>query len=82
MTHAETSRLPDWKPALTAIVLILGWVAYWYGDTLEAMGQIWWRSETYAHGLVVPPITLWLIWRERHRLSTLEASPTLWFVLP
>lgn len=82
MNQVEHSQLPDWKPALTAITLILGWIAYWYAGSLGAMAQIWWRSDTYAHGLVVPPITIWLIWRERHRLAGFQAQPTPWFVLP
>ena len=82
MTPPEESHLPSWKPTLSVIVLILSWIGYWYWGTLEAMAQIWWRSETYAHGLVVPPITLWLIWRERHRLATFQPKPTHWFALP
>lgn len=82
MNQVEHSQLPDWKPALTAITLILGWIAYWYAGSLGAMAQIWWRSDTYAHGLVVPPIALWLIWRERHRLAGFQTQPTPWFVLP
>lgn len=82
MTRPEESLLLSWKPALTAIILILSWIGYWYWGTLEAMAQIWWRSETYAHGLVVPPITLWLIWRERHRLASFQPQPTYWFFLP
>jgi exosortase A len=82
MTLPEESRLPGWKPALTLIVLILSWIGYWYWGTLDAMAQIWWRSETYAHGLVVPPITLWLIWRERHRLAFFQPRSTYWFALP
>jgi len=72
----------SWKPTLMAILVILSWIGYWYWGTLEAMAQIWWRSETYAHGLIVPPITLWLIWRERHRLVLSQPRPTYWLVLP
>lgn len=81
MTCPEES-LSSWKLAGTAILLILSWIGYWYWGTLEAMAQIWWRSETYAHGLIVPPITLWLIWRERHRLAFFLPRPTYWFALP
>ncbi len=33
-----------------------------------SMVAIWARSETFAHGFVVAPISLWLIWRMRDRL--------------
>lgn len=81
MTRTDESHIPGWKPVLTAIMLILSWIGYWYWDSLEAMAQIWWRSETYAHGLVVPPITLWLIWRGRHRLALFQPRPTYWIAL-
>jgi exosortase A len=81
MTRPEESRPPNWIPALITIILILSWIGYWYWGSLEAMAQIWWRSETYAHGLVVPPISLWLIWRERHRLAAFQPQPTYWFAL-
>ena len=73
---------PNWKPTLVAIALILLWIGYWYWGTLEAMAQIWWRSETYAHGLIVPPIALWLIWRDRKRPAALAPHATLWFAIP
>ncbi|MBT9521142.1 MAG: exosortase A [Dechloromonas sp.] len=72
----------NWKPTLVAIALILLWIGYWYWGTLEAMAQIWWRSETYAHGLIVPPIALWLIWRDRQRPAALAPHATLWFAIP
>lgn len=76
------SQLPNWKPTLTAIVAILLWIGYWYWGTLEAMAQIWWRSETYTHGLIVPPIALWLIWRDRQRPATVQPQATGWAALP
>jgi exosortase A len=68
-----------WKYSLTALALILIWIGYWYWDTLVAMAQIWWRSDTYAHGLIVPPISIWLIWRDRELLTPLRPEPTFWF---
>lgn len=82
MTQTEESQSPSWKLVVILIILILSWVGYWYWGSLETMAQIWWRSDTYAHGLVVPPISLWLIWRERHRLAAFQPQPTYWFVLP
>jgi exosortase A len=69
-----------WKNSLIVLALIQIWIGYCYWDTLEAMAQIWWRSETYAHGLIVPPISLWLIWRDRERLMSLRPEATFWFV--
>lgn len=65
---------------MIALALIQIWIGYCYWDTLVAMAQIWWRSETYAHGLIVPPISIWLIWRDREQLIPLRPEPTFWFV--
>lgn len=70
----------SWKYSLIALALIQIWIGYCYWDTLVAMAQIWWRSETYAHGLIVPPISIWLIWRDREQLIPLRPEPTFWFV--
>jgi len=46
------------------------------------MVGIWWRSETFAHCLLVLPITLWLIWRRRDELAALTPRPQPWVLLP
>lgn len=81
MNQHLASAEVSWKQTLTAILMIFSWIGYWYWGTLEAMAQIWLRSETYAHGLIVPPITLWLIWRDRHRLATVQPTPAFGFAL-
>ena len=52
-----------WKIyAFTAI----GFVALLLGvfhETFQSMVSIWWRSETFAHGFLIFPISIWLIWR-------------------
>jgi exosortase len=45
------------------------------------MVSIWSRSDTFAHAFLVPPIALWLIWRQRERLATLDARPCMWMLL-
>lgn len=59
---------------LAVILVILGL----YRETALSMAVIWARSETFAHGFLVLPISLWLIWRIRNRLAALEPSPCFW----
>lgn len=80
MNSMVASPSPKWKSTLSAIMLILIWVGYWYWHTLEAMAQIWWRTETYTHGLIVPLISFWLIWRDRFRLVAFQPQTTIWFL--
>jgi exosortase A len=70
-----------WRAALAALMLVLAWVLFWYWDTLMAMVTIWVRSETFTHAFLVPPISLWLIWRQRRLLSTLPPSINWWMPL-
>ena len=72
----------DWRKALLLLLATITWVLFWYWDTARAMVAIWARSDTYAHAFIVPPISLWLIWRKRHELARLKPEPTLWLVLP
>ncbi|MCL2656750.1 MAG: exosortase A [Betaproteobacteria bacterium] len=46
-----------------------------FHSTLEAMISIWSQSETFAHGFVVFPISLGLLWNLRHRLERITWRP-------
>lgn len=46
---------------LFALALAFVLAAWW--DTVVHIATIVWRDEAYSHGLLVPPIALWLIWR-------------------
>ena len=72
----------SWAQVLPLLFGLIVWIFFWYRDTALAMVAIWARADTYAHALVVPPISLWLIWRKRHELSFLRPEPTLWLILP
>lgn len=61
----RTALSPAWKQALPLLLGLIAWLIYWYWNTAAAMVSIWLRSETYTHAFIVPPITLWLIWRQR-----------------
>lgn len=59
---------------LTAV--LLGW-----HETAREMVSIWWRSGTFTHAFLVPPISAWLIWRKRHDLAALPSRPVSWMPL-
>ncbi len=59
-----------WAPVLFAGLLLLG-----FYPTTESMVSIWLRSETFAHGFLIFPISLWLIWDDRARLATISMKP-------
>ena len=55
--------------AVVAVVFVLLW------PTFFSMAEVWERSETFAHGYLIFPISLWLIWRRREALATLTPHP-------
>ena len=65
-----------------ALALTFVWVVGWYWATAQEIAGIWWRSDTFAHGLVVLPIFAWLVWRARERITGLQLQPTAWMALP
>lgn len=70
-----------WRQALPALLLLLAWVLFLYRDTGIAMVTIWARSETFTHAFLVPPIVLWLVWRQRRRLAEQTPQPAPGIVL-
>jgi len=56
-----------------ASLLGLTWI---YRETAQSLFELWQSSETYAHGFIIFPISLFLIWRERARLNTITPRPS------
>ena len=74
---------PLWRHAALALCVVLTWILFLYRDTALGMLMIWSRSDTFAHGFLVPPMVLWLVWRQRFTLVTLTpraSNSALWVV--
>jgi exosortase A len=82
MANTDRTTNPAWRIALPLLLFALGWILFWYRDTVVAMVSIWFRSETFTHALLVPPISLWLIWRRRQVLVALPPTPAPLLLLP
>ncbi|HEX8603379.1 MAG TPA: exosortase A [Pseudoduganella sp.] len=67
----DTPPVAQWWIAGIAVLLPL--LAYF--GTAASIVSIWERSETFAHGFVIVPITLWLVWRRRAQLALLPVRP-------
>ena len=61
--------------ALAAATVL--WMLAWLGETVVAIVAIWSKSDTFAHGFLIVPISAWLIWRRRHVVAALEQRPGL-----
>ena len=67
-----------WRRAATLAVLasLLTLGLFW--PTAWSMVETWWQRETFTHGFLVVPITLWLIWHRRRHLAAVVPTAS-WF---
>ena len=72
----------SWQSAKFVIVGVIAVLVLLYLDTASAMVTIWYRSETFTHAFIVPPIASWLIWRRRQELAHLVPKPSPLLLLP
>ena len=73
---ATTPRTGWWLPAgVTIGVLLLLTAIFW--PTFLSMEEVWARSETFAHGYLIVPISIWLIWRKRDELARIRPRADL-----
>lgn len=66
----------------SVMLAVLAWVLVWYSGTAQEVFSIWWRSDTFAHGLLVLPISAWLAWRNKDRLIGLQIRPAAVMAVP
>ncbi len=54
----------------------VAWLLLWYAHTADSLVAIWKRSETFAHGFLVFPISAWLVWGKRAQLRMQPLQPS------
>jgi len=66
------------RRSLLFLIIGIGVVLTVYRDSFLSMQAIWSRSDTYAHGYFILPISLYLIYRQRLKIQGLPVRPNLW----
>lgn len=69
-----------WRKTTWALGLIILALLLAYHTTVMGLVEIWSRSDTFTHGFLVMPISLWLVWRQRSELLQLTPRPALWLL--
>ncbi|PRC93535.1 exosortase A [Solimicrobium silvestre] len=66
-----------WKILAKGLAIVAAFIAPFliYFSTTTSIISIWNSSETFAHGYIILPISLWLIWRRRQALALLPIQP-------
>lgn len=68
--------IPNKRTALTGVTMVL--LLGCYASTLHGMFQQWISDEDMGHGLAVPFVVLWIVWRERKRWRSHALQPSAW----
>jgi exosortase A len=74
---ATPSVQPNRISGATVLAIALALLAPFalYFGTARSIVSIWNSSETFAHGYIILPISLWLIWRRRDNFAALPPTP-------
>lgn len=64
----------QWRSALPILLLTIAAIIFLHWRTFESIVAIWDRSETFAHGFLIAPISIGLIWMKRRQVAKLAPS--------
>jgi exosortase A len=67
-----------WRNAICVLLLLILYIGFLFSNTFGGMVSIWWRSETFTHGFLVPPIVAWLIWRKKEIFLKINPVANYW----
>ncbi|HZM34777.1 MAG TPA: exosortase A [Burkholderiales bacterium] len=84
VSDAAPKAMPAaWRQTATAIAATLAVILAVYWETVASTVALWVNSETYTHGFFILPLSLYLVWRQRHELARIAPRPDLlgFFVL-
>ncbi len=63
------------KTAALITLLVIVSVLGIYHETIESIVAIWNRSDTYAHGYLIAPFSIYMIWKKRAQLVAVSYLP-------
>ena len=72
---ADTWRLPLVLTGLLVVAVLLI-----YYPTTASMIHIWNNSETFTHGYLILPISIWLVWHNKHFFYHIQPQPNYYAI--
>ncbi|MCC7136330.1 MAG: exosortase A [Nitrosomonas sp.] len=72
IAHAKVSNK---SVNLLLTFAVIGLVLGIYHETVWSIVAIWIRSDTYAHGFLIVPFSLYMVWDRRETLKTIAHQP-------
>ncbi len=70
-------RLRSWRWASGVLSFGVLAVLAVFWETAWSIAAIWWDSPAFSHGLLIVPISGYLIWQQRARLAALTPKPAI-----
>jgi exosortase A len=77
MKKAANLTQSGWSILFPVFGLLLACIVGLYFNTAQEIVTLWIRSDTFTHGFLVPPIVLWLVWRQRQTIALIAPEPGL-----
>lgn len=71
----QQSEIASIRWCYAGLLLSMLLVLALYRETVASLIAIWTSSATFAHGMLIPPVSIWLIWRQRSRWQALPCTP-------
>jgi exosortase len=76
-THAVAEQ-PDWKSIpLIPVALVSALMAALYWDVVAGMADVWWTDPAYSHGLLIPPLALYVAWIQKDEILAAPVRPSV-----
>lgn len=66
---------PDWRKPTVLLLAVLSVFVLIFQDSWHSIVNIWSRSDTFAHGYLVAPAALWLLWTRKDFYRQLQPRP-------
>jgi len=80
MTKALNMSL-HWRIALINLMLLIGVLILGFVDSWQSMVSIWLRSDTFTHGFLVAPASIWLLWTRKTIYRDLQPKASPWGIM-
>jgi exosortase len=71
----SATSFPWWK-----VAVIAGLLAWLYSSIAARLAVQWWDDPNFSHGFFVPLFSLFVLWQDRARLTSLKPKPSWWGV--
>ncbi len=79
---SRTASLKELKESIYIVLMVIVAIFFIFYEATESIVSTWIRSETYAHGFLIFPFSLYMIWKKRTTLYGLAHYPEFkWLIV-